>query len=105
MQHQDRIAAVLLDAFDYGIAHGQPVGLGHVGAVQRRRNLAEDPIWCWVIRVSSLLGSQPGFEAGSRCKAGIGHLHSDGAAGVEHQELAGGGHDFSVIVVLQSQPS
>ncbi|MNF94500.1 hypothetical protein D3C84_772120 [compost metagenome] len=34
VQDQHRIAAVLVDTFDYGVAHGQPVGLGHVGAVQ-----------------------------------------------------------------------
>ncbi|MCY1177182.1 hypothetical protein D9M73_174800 [compost metagenome] len=52
-----------------------------------------------------MLGLKPGFEARCRRKAGVSHLHADGAAGIEHQELAGGGHGFSAIVVLLSQPS
>ncbi|MDT4881841.1 hypothetical protein FQZ97_1177280 [compost metagenome] len=57
MQDQHRIAAILLDTFDYGVTHGQPVGLGHVGTVQQRQQLAEYPGWSRALRLGGLLGA------------------------------------------------
>ncbi|MCY1379179.1 hypothetical protein D9M69_668720 [compost metagenome] len=103
MQEQHGITTVPVHALDYRVAHLQPIGLGHVGTIEERRQLAEYPVGYGTLRMGELFGLEPGFETGGRGKAGVGHLHADGAAGVEHQELAGGGHGFSVLVVVQSR--
>ncbi|MNF48020.1 hypothetical protein D3C84_292390 [compost metagenome] len=92
VQQQHGVAAVLLDRGDDGIAHRQPVALGHVGAVDRRREFAEHPVRRRTLGMGCLLGTQARLEAGGRHQAVRAHLHADGAAGVEHQQLVGGVH-------------
>ncbi|MNO06164.1 hypothetical protein D3C81_2278330 [compost metagenome] len=57
MQHEYGITAILFHAFDYGVAHGQPIGLGHVGAVQGRRQFTENPIRNLPLGVGGLFGA------------------------------------------------
>ncbi|MCY1546806.1 hypothetical protein D9M68_828250 [compost metagenome] len=57
VQDQHRIAAILLDTFDYGVTHGQPVGLGHIGAVQQRQQFAECPGRSRALGLGGLLGT------------------------------------------------
>ncbi|MNY48858.1 hypothetical protein D3C86_1842300 [compost metagenome] len=87
MQHQHGVAAVLLDAGADRRDHRQPVGLAHVGAVDRWQQFAEDPGRQLPLLFLRLPGAQPRLEAGGGRQAVCTHLHADGAAGVEHQEF------------------
>ena len=79
-------ALSLLDAGANRRNHRQPVALVHIGAVDRRQQLAEGPLG-QLARFQCLLGTQACLEAGRRSQARRAHLHADGAAGVEHQEF------------------
>ena len=45
MQDQDAIAAILVHGFDDRGPQAQPVGRGHVGAVDQRAHFAKGPLW------------------------------------------------------------
>lgn len=72
---------------DDGVAHRQPVALGHVGAVQRRLQFGEAPAQVRGVAEALQVVAHARFEAAGRGQALRGLQHADGAAGVEHEEV------------------
>ncbi|MNT74637.1 hypothetical protein D3C72_2134730 [compost metagenome] len=75
--------AIALDRFDNRLAHGQPVALLHIGAVDQRRQFVQAP--GQQRRIGQLLQvlTHARFEATGRRQALRGLQHADGAAGVQ----------------------
>ncbi|SST12990.1 Uncharacterised protein [Acinetobacter baumannii] len=72
---------------DDGVAHRQPVALGHVGAVQRRLQFGEAPAQVRGVAEALQVVAHARFEATGRSQSLRGLQHADGAAGVEHEEV------------------
>ncbi|MCY1306413.1 hypothetical protein D9M70_562740 [compost metagenome] len=82
VQQQHAVMAAL-HRLDDGLAHGQPVGLAHVGAVDQRQQLLEAKGRCRALAGQLLAHAR--LEAAGRGQAAGTLQHADGAAGIEHE--------------------
>ncbi|MNE17136.1 hypothetical protein D3C80_1101080 [compost metagenome] len=91
MQDQHAVAALNIHRIDHRFTQLLPVRRGHVGAVDQRRHLAKAPLRNHQIRLAVQVFAHPRFETGRRGQAVGAGLHADGATGVEHHDVLGGG--------------
>ena len=91
MQDQHAVAALYIDSVDHCFTQLLPVRRGHVGAVDQRRHFAKAPLRHHQLRLAVQVLAHPRFETGRRGQAVGAGLHADGATGVEHHDVLGGG--------------
>lgn len=87
MQHQHTVMAVVFHRLDDGIAHGQPVGLLHVGAVDQWVEFAQRPLKAGRHGVQRQVLAHSRLEAAGRRQALRGLQHADGATGIEDEKI------------------
>ncbi|MNH33555.1 hypothetical protein D3C79_940830 [compost metagenome] len=87
MQHQHAIVAGNVHRFDDGIAHGQPVVLLHVGAVEQRVHFLQCPLQLGGIGHLREVLAHPRVKTARWRQAFRGFEHADGAAGVQDEKI------------------